>query len=171
MIAQLAYLFVFSVFTSLITFGGGSQALYYQYAVLQQHWLTRGDLSAMLAWGYATPGPAVFMTSTFIGYRIAGVPGAIIGTIGIFIMPFLLALLAARYLSHLLKNPHAEYVIRGIGFAAAGVVAATAFSVLQYKTAASWQIAIALIALAVSIRWKLNPFFILLTGGLLGLLF
>ena len=168
--ADLAYLFVTSLFISLATFGGGSQALFYQYGVLQTHWITRTDLSAVLAFGYATPGPAVFGTATFIGYRLGGVVGALVGTIGIFLIPFLLALLAAKYLSHLLAHPHAKGFIKGIGLAAAGLVAATAFSVAHYNTLAIWQILIALAALVASLRWKTNPLLILVVAGLLGIL-
>ena len=124
----------------------------------------------MLAFGYATPGPAVFGTATFIGYKIAGITGAIVGTVGIFAVPFVLSLVAAKYLSHLLKNPHAELAIKGVGLAATGLVAATAFGVLDYHSASLWQLAIVLGALAASIKWKLNPLFVLLAGGIVGLL-
>ncbi len=60
MITDLAYLFVVSLLISVATFGGGSQALFYQYGVLQTHWITRTDLSAVLAFGYATPGPGIW---------------------------------------------------------------------------------------------------------------
>jgi chromate transporter len=170
MTVDLLHLFLLSVFISLVTFGGGSQALFYEYGVVGNHWITRSDLSAVLAWGYATPGPAVFTTATFIGYHVGGVVGAVIGTVGIFIMPFLSSLLAARYLTNLLRNPHAEYFVRGVGLAAAGLVAATAFGVVQYKHMALWQLAIGLGSLIVSLRWKVNPLFILLVGGIVGLL-
>lgn len=169
MIGDLLQLFFASMLISLATFGGGSQALFYQYGVLQTHWITRADLSAVLAFGYATPGPAVFGTATFIGYKVAGITGALIGTVGIFIVPFVLSIVAAKYLTHLLKNPHAELFVKGVGLAATGLVAATAFGVLNYHTAAVWQLAVTTAAFAVSLRWKLNPLFILVVGGVIGL--
>jgi chromate transporter len=169
MIADLLQLFVASTLISLATFGGGSQALFYQYGVLQTHWITRTDLSAILAFGYATPGPAVFGTATFIGYKIAGITGAVIGTVGIFIVPFVLSLIAAKYLTHLLKNPHAELFIKGVGLAATGLVAATAFGVLNYNTASMWQLVIVAGALVVSLKWRLNPLFVLLIGEMIGI--
>jgi chromate transporter len=170
MIADLLQLFVASILISLATFGGGSQALFYQYGVLQTHWITPTDLSAILAFGYATPGPAVFGTATFIGYKIAGFTGAIISTVGIFIVPFVLSLIAAKYLTHLLKNPHAELFIKGVGLAATGLVAATAFGVLNYNTASVWQLVIVVGTLVASLKWKLNPLFVLVTGGIVGLI-
>jgi chromate transporter len=170
MISDLIYLVISSVFISLVTFGGGAQALFYQLGVAQTHWITRDDLTAVLAWGYATPGPAVFGIATFIGYRLAGLPGAIIGTIGIFMMPFVLSVFAARYLSHLLANPHATYVITGVGLAAAGLVAATAFNLLPHHAMSLWQAVVVVLSFAASLRWKLNPLFILIVAGAIGLL-
>ncbi len=169
MIGDLLQLFVASMLISLATFGGGSQALFYQFGVLQTHWITGTDLSAVLAFGYATPGPAVFGTATFIGFKVAGLTGAIVGTIGIFIVPFVMSIVAARYLTHLLKNPHAELFVKGVGMAAAGLVAATAFGVLNYRDASMWQLAVVAAALIASLRYKVNPLFVLLVGGILGL--
>jgi chromate transporter len=169
MTSDLIQLFVASILISLATFGGGSQALFYQFGVLQTHWITRTDLSAILAFGYATPGPAVFGTATFIGYKIAGISGAVVGTIGIFIVPFVLSIIAAKYLTNLLTNPHAELFIKGVGLSAAGLIAATAFGVLNYNAASIWQLVIVIGSLVVSLKWKLNPLFVLLAGGVIGL--
>lgn len=169
MIADLLQLFVLSVFISLATFGGGSQALFYQFGVQQTHWIDKTDLSAVLAFGYATPGPAVFGTATFIGYKLGGVPGAIVGTVGIFIVPFIMSIFAAKYLTHLLKNQHARLFVQGVGLSAAGLVAATAFGVIDVGAIAWWQIVVALGSLGASIKWGLNPLFVLLAGGAIGL--
>jgi chromate transporter len=171
MIADIISLFLLSLLISVSTFGGGSQALFYQYGVLQNHWITRTDLSAVLAFGYATPGPAVFGTATFIGYHIGGIPGALIGTIGIFIIPFLTAFLAAKYLKHLLQNIHAQQFVKGVGLAATGLIAATAFGIFNFGSAASWQIVIVIAALIINLRWKTNPLFILLAGLIIGIIF
>lgn len=170
MISSLVELFAASLLISLATFGGGSQALFYQFGVAQHQWISSADLAAVLAFGYATPGPAVFGTATFIGYKIGGIAGAAIGSIGIFIVPFMLSILAAKYFGHLLKNQHMELFSKGVGLAAAGLIAATACFVLNYTTAIPWQIIVALGAIIASLRWEINPAFILLAGGAIGLI-
>jgi chromate transporter len=171
MMEQLFYLFVSSLTISLVSFGGGAQALFYQSAVLQRPLISSDDLSAMLAFGYATPGPAVFGTATFIGYHLGGVFGAIVGSVGVFMMPFLLSLLAARYVSHWLDNPHARLFVKGVGLAAAGLVATTAISVTHPKTLGVWHLGILVGAFVVMMRWKkINPLLVLASGGVLGLL-
>jgi len=171
MTGDIIHLFLLSLFMSLVTFGGGAQALFYQYGVVGNHWITNTDLTSVLAWGYATPGPAVFTTATFIGYHLGGIGGAVIGTIGIFILPFLGAIFAGRYLTQLLQNPHAEYFVRGVGLAAAGLVAATALGVIDYKNITLWQVIIMGTSCLVALRRKINPLIILIAGALLGLMF
>lgn len=170
MITDLLTLFLLSLLISISTFGGGSQALFYQYGVLQNQWISRADLSAVLAFGYATPGPAVFGTATFIGYHIGGLPGALVGTIGIFLIPFTTAFLAARYLQHLLQNNHAQHFVQGVGLAAGGLIAATAFSIFDVSDATVWQLGIAVVALVISLKWKTNPLYILAPSLVIGVL-
>jgi len=172
MTAHLVYLFCNALLISLVSFGGGSQALFYQTMVLQKHFISSSDLSAILAFGYATPGPAVFGTATFVGYHLAGLPGVIVGSVGVFLAPCVLALVAARYISHWLENPHAKLFVKGVGLAAAGVVAATAIGVTSPAALNLWHICITLGALFVMLHWKkLNPLVVLLVGGALGFVF
>lgn len=168
---DLLMLFLHSLLISVSTFGGGSQALFYQFGVVETAWITSADLSAVLALGYATPGPAVFTAATFIGYSRHGLLGAVVGTIGIFTIPTVTSILAARYLAPLTKNPHAKYFTKCVGLIAAGLVAATALLVLDYTAAANWQFMIAALSFVVSLKYSLNSILILLTGVVIGLLF
>lgn len=170
MISDLAYLLLVSAFISLATFGGGAQALFYQYTVSERQWISSTDLSAVLAFGYATPGPAVFGTATFIGYHVAGLTGAVVGTVGIYAVPFGLALLASRYLSRFFNWPSVKAFIQWLGLAAAGLVAATAFRMAHIGLDTIWwQLLVFGGAFTLSLAWKSNPLYILLAGGLLGL--
>ncbi|HEV2403434.1 MAG TPA: chromate transporter [Candidatus Saccharimonadales bacterium] len=169
MIGHLFYLFFNMMLISLLTFGAGSPAYFYQFGVLQSHWITKGDLSAIIAFGYASPGPVVNGTAPFIGYRIAGLLGFIVGTVGIFIAPLTLSILAARYLNKLQDHVHVKLFIKGVGIAAPAVVATTAISLLPPHTASSAKyLLIAIGAFIVSVKWKANPFLTLIIGGLLG---
>jgi chromate transporter len=166
---ELTQFFLTSALISLATFGGGAQALFYQFGVTQNHWVSSTDLSTMFAFGYATPGPAVFGTATFIGYKIGGFAGAFAGTVGVFIVPFVMAVLATRYLNDWLQNRYAKYFVVGVGLAATGVVAATALHVLDVPHAAMWQFGVAALALVASLAWKVHPLFVLLAGLVVGL--
>jgi chromate transporter len=55
--------------------------------VVKYHWLTQNEFLDALAFGQMTPGPVV-VTATYIGHKLAGMPGAIIGTLCIFAAAF-----------------------------------------------------------------------------------
>jgi len=162
-------LFLNSLFISAVTFGGGSQPLFEDIAVHRFHWINLTDFSALLAFGYATPGPAVFGTATFIGYRLAGLGGALVGSLGVFLIPWMLALVAARYLGFLSGNRHMRYFGQGVGLAAAGLLISTAWSIARQSSYGLGAILICACAGYAAYR-KVNPLFILLAGLLIGLI-
>ena len=83
-------LFLFFVKIGSIVFGSGYVLLAFLQAdlIVHRHWLTTTQLLDAIAVGQVTPGP-VFTTATFIGYLLAGVPGAVIATAGIFLPSFI----------------------------------------------------------------------------------
>src|SRR3954452_13342258 len=85
----LVRLFLVFAKTGATLFGSGYVLLAFLRAdfVEQLHWLTEKQLLDAVAIGQVTPGP-VFTTATFIGYLVAGLPGAIVATIGIFAPAF-----------------------------------------------------------------------------------
>ncbi|MEH1968740.1 MULTISPECIES: chromate efflux transporter [unclassified Nostoc] len=72
-----------------VLFGGGYLLVaFLQGGLVEEYgWLTQQQLLDAIAIGQFTPGP-VLSTATFIGYIIAGIPGAIVATIGIFLPSF-----------------------------------------------------------------------------------
>ena len=80
------------VLISLLAFGGGAAALplVERLAVSEAGWMSPQDFAVAVACGYVTPGP-VLITATFVGYRAAGLSGAVAATFGVFLMPWLLA--------------------------------------------------------------------------------
>ena len=72
-----------------VVFGSGYVLLAFLRAefINHLHWLTEKQLIDAEAVGQFTPGP-VFTTATFIGYLVAGIPGAVVATLGIFVPGF-----------------------------------------------------------------------------------
>jgi chromate transporter len=158
------------VLVSLLAFGGGQAALplVERIAVFETGWLSAQDFATAVAFSYVTPGP-VLILATFIGYRAAGVAGAAIATLGIFLMPWLLAAAAAQQLQRLLQHPFLRGFGRGAAPAVVGLLGVTALS-LAKPVLVSWPYAgVALLALLLASRTRLHPILILVGGSVLGL--
>ena len=101
---------VFLTFLKLgvVSFGSGYVLYAFLHADFVQglHWLTDKQLIDAIAIGQATPGP-VFTTATFLGYLFAGVPGALLATLGIFLPGFLLVPLLDRIVHLTERRPWA----------------------------------------------------------------
>ncbi|MCL4371357.1 MAG: chromate transporter [Chloroflexi bacterium] len=157
---------------SLLAFGGGQAAfpLVERIAVAETGWVSPSDFAAAVAFGYVTPGP-VLILATFVGYRAAGLVGALSATLGVFLMPWALAALAAHLLRRFLQHPWLRGFGRGAGPAVVGLLGVTALS-LARQTFTGWPYAlIAVLALLLALRTKIHPFLILVGGAVLGVLF
>ena len=122
-----------------LAFGGGFAAipLIQSTVVDHLHWLSLAQFRDGIALGQVTPGP-VFITATFIGYKVMGVAGALIATVAIF-MPSLAALIALSEVHNAIRNLQpVQAIIRGILAGFIGVLAAVA---LQFAVTSlvAWQ--------------------------------
>ena len=72
----------------ILSFGGGMAALplISQQVVDKHSWLTLGEFTDLITISEMTPGPIGINSSTFVGIRVAGVPGAVIAMIG-YVLP------------------------------------------------------------------------------------
>jgi chromate transporter len=165
-------LFTRCVLISLLAFGGGQAALplIERIAVGETGWLHPQDFATAVAFGYVTPGP-VLITLTFLGYRAAGVVGACMATLGIFLMPWALAAAAAQLLRRWIQHPWLQSFGRGAAPAVVGLLVVTALSLGRSAFASEVHIGIAGIALALALWTKLHPMVILLGGAVSGALY
>lgn len=117
---QLAWLFLK---TGLFSFGGAyaSLAFLQQGAVENHHWLTSSQFLDGVAMSVATPGPFMLF-ATFVGYLAAGIPGAIVGTVFIFLPSFVFVLLGARYVEQVRNNRPVQAFLAGVSAAVVGVI-------------------------------------------------
>ena len=162
-------LFFFKV--GAVLYGGGYVLLaFLEQGLVRQHgWLTQTQLLDAVAIGQFTPGP-VLSTATFIGYILGGIPGAAVATVGIFLPSFFYVALLAPVLFRLRQSAWMAAFLDSVNVCAVALMAAVAVR-LGVDALATWgAAAIALAALALLLRWKISPAWIILGGGLAGLL-
>jgi chromate transporter len=166
-IVQLFWRFVV---ISALAFGGGQAALpLVEQLTVGSGWVSAQDFSTALAFSYVTPGP-VLILATFLGYRAAGLAGALAATLGAFLVPWFLATAAAHLLRRVSQSPWLRGFGRGAGPAVVGLLLLTAVDVGK-AAIVSWPYAlIAALALALGVRRAAPPFAILAGGAALGVL-
>ncbi|MGB3308773.1 MAG: chromate efflux transporter [Nodosilinea sp.] len=113
--------------TGAFIFGGGLVIIpLLETAVVNDfQWMTRSQFIDGVALGELTPGPVV-ITAAFVGYKVAGVLGALVATVAIFTPSFLFIMFASPFLLRLRKNPWVKSFIKGVLPAALGAIAAAA---------------------------------------------
>ena len=154
-----------------VLYGGGYVLLaFLEQGLVQQHaWLTRQQLLDAVAIGQFTPGP-VLSTATFIGYILGGVPGAVVATIGIFLPSFFFVALLAPVLFRLRQSVWIATFLDSVNVSAVALMAGVTVR-LGIDALKGWPaILISLASLAVLLLWKISPAWIVLGGGIAGLL-
>jgi chromate transporter len=120
----LLLLFLFFLKAGAFIFGSGLAIVPFlrEGVVNQQHWLTERQFLDAVAVGLITPGPIV-ITAVFIGYLVAGLPGAIVSAIGIFTPIYLGVVIPGHWFVRHRNNPRLKAFVRGATAAAAGAIA------------------------------------------------
>jgi chromate transporter len=131
-------------------------------------WLTDQQLLDAVAVGQLTPGP-VFTTATFVGYLVAGVPGAVLATVGIFLPSFLFVALLHPLVPRLRRRLWTAALLDGVNVAAIGLMAAVAWRLGQDAIVDPVTALIAALAAFLLIRYRVNSTWLVLGGALIGL--
>ena len=134
-------------------FGSGLAIVPYLYGgvVTQHHWLTERQFIDAVAVAMITPGPVV-ITVGFIGYLIAGLPGAAVAALGTFLPCYLLTIIPAPYFRKHGKRPGIVAFVDGVTAAAIGAITG-AVVVLGRRSIADLP-TLAILAAALLLLWK-----------------
>ncbi len=136
--------------------------------VLRLGWLTDRQLLDAVAIGQFTPGP-VFTTATFIGYVLAGVPGAVLATAGIFLPAFVFVAASTPFIPRLRRSPWAGALLDGVNVASLALMAGVAWQLGRAAIVDRLTAALAVGALLILMRFRVNSAWLVLGGALVGL--
>ena len=117
-----------------------------------------------MALGQVTPGPVV-ITATFIGFKAAGLVGAIVATLAIFFPSFLLASCAARYLEQFRTNRQVNAFLKGLAPAVLGMLLAAAISLGRAGIVGPVGLVIAGLSCASLLWLRPNPAWVVFVAG------
>ena len=97
-------------------FGGGYAMLsLLQRVIVEEHgWASEEELMDYYAIGQCTPGVIAVNTSTFIGHKLAGIPGSLAATLGFISPSILIITLIAAFLENFASNVYVAHALSGI---------------------------------------------------------
>ena len=157
----------------LFTFGGGYAMISVISAELveRRKWITQEDMTDMLIISEMTPGAIAVNSATFVGYRVAGVLGGILGTLGV-VLPSLIIITVLSFFVHYLEEV-AWLAAAFKGIQAVVVVLIVNAMVKFFKQLdKNWQsYLIAAAALIVTLLTDFNVIFLILAGGIYGIVY
>ena len=112
-----------------VSFGGGyGMIALMREDCLRNGWLTEEELLNFIGIAESTPGPIAVNMATFVGTSQYGVLGALCATLGVVLPSFMIILLVASLLTHLLKYTGVKVTLASIRPAIAGMILATAIT-------------------------------------------
>jgi len=155
----------------LFVFGSGLAIVPFLYGgVVQQfHWLTERQFIDAVAVSMITPGPVV-ITVAFIGYLVAGLAGATLAAIGVFLPVYLVVVFVAPHFHRVAKNRQVKAFVDGVTAAATGAIAGAAVILSRRSLVDLPTIVIALVTLALLLAPRKIPEPVLIVAaGLVGL--
>jgi chromate transporter len=154
--------------TGIGAYGGGFAIVpHLQGTLVTTGLLSQHQFADAVAIGKITPGP-VLLLATFIGYLKAGVPGAVVSTVAIFLGPLMLTIVLGRWLARYRSRRAVRAALRGLTPAVVGTMAAAAVS-LGSGLRGSGEIAIAGVVAMTLARFQVSPVVMIFVGGLAGL--
>jgi chromate transporter len=149
-----------------VTFGGGYVMIpeIENEVVNSHHWLNHQEFADATALGQITPGPVLIM-ATFVGYRVAGSPGALLSTLCVFLPSFLFTIAAGSSFRRFRSNRQTQAFLRGVAPAVTGLLAAAAWSVARAGIHSMIGVTMAALIVVILIRYRPNAFWVLMGAG------
>lgn len=162
-----------SVFSgmSLTLFGGGYVVIptLYEMFVEDLQWLSPSEFTDGIALGQMTPGP-IFISASFIGYKVGGMLGSSIATYAFFLPPAILMLISSRFLEWLKQSENIKAVFKGIRPAVIGMIFAAVPSIGKMIPINWISLAIFAFTIFLTIKYKLSPIYLILAAGCIGII-
>ena len=155
--------------TGATTFGGG----YVMVPVLERElvrsgWIGPREFMDAVALGQITPGPVV-ITASFVGYRLAGLAGALFGTVAVFAPSFLMSMAVAGSIERVRQHPAMRAFLAGLEPAIAGVMTAAVVSLARSGIHGWTGVAIAAIGFVLLLSKRVGVGMVLIGAALIGI--
>uniref|UniRef100_A0A7C4TBN2 Chromate efflux transporter n=1 Tax=candidate division WOR-3 bacterium TaxID=2052148 RepID=A0A7C4TBN2_UNCW3 len=157
-----------------VIFGGGYAAIPFiqKEVCIYRNWLNGREFLDGFALGQITPGP-VAITATFVGFKVMGIPGAFISTIGIFLPSFLMLILLVKIYKRIENKPYVRSFFNGVKSAVVAILLSTGifFIPMNWSYLPYGILGVFCLLLLIFLKEKIEPIFLILVGIFFSLIF
>ena len=153
-----------------LTFGGGYAMLplIQKEIVENKKWSTEKEILDYYAVGQCTPGVIAVNTATFIGFKLRGVIGGIVATLGVIFPSIVIILIIASFLQNFANLAIVQSAFAGIRVAVVALIITTVVKLLKSSVKDYLGVIIALATFIISAFFGLSPVYIVIAAGLIG---
>ena len=165
-------LFISTFTLSAFTFGGGYVIvpLMRKKFVETLGWIDEEEMLDLIAIAQSAPGPIAVNSSIIIGYRLAGIPGALVATFGTVLPPMVILSAISQFYTAFRDNVVVSLVLKGMGIGVAAVIVDVVYTMAKGvgKTKDALSIIVMCVALVVALFTSVNVVFVILACGVVG---
>ena len=155
------------------SFGGGYAMLpFIQKEIVEKNnWISSTEFTDIIGISQMTPGPVAINSATFVGYKISGVIGSIVATLGVITTSFILVVIINRILDKFKEFKMVQAALLGMKTALIALII-YAFWDLAIDAYKDWKSIFITVIIAV-VLWskKVHPILVIVIAGILGLVF
>ncbi len=119
--------------TGLLAVGGGLATLPFLSEMANKYpdWFTHEQLADMIAVSESTPGPIGVNMATYVGFRVFGIPGAVLATLSLVLPSLIIIVAIAKVMDKYMSNKYMQWAFGGLRPAVTGLIAAAGWSVVE----------------------------------------
>ena len=182
-LTTLMLLTLFKIFfkIGLFTFGGGYGmiSLIHDECIDKNKFITHDEFLNVVSVAESTPGPIAINMATYIGYKICGISGAVVATLGVSLPSLIIIFIIAKYLKNFLQIKIISYAFFGIMIAVSIIIVKTSYKLIvdEYKNSDKKHITIFIFILYLIVLFiinlcdiKINTVFLILFAMMLGII-
>lgn len=176
-------LFISFLQIGLFSFGGGYAAmpLIQNQVVNLHHWLSLSEFTDLITISQMTPGPIAINSATFVGEKIAGVPGAIVATLGCIMPSIIIVTIIAYFYMKYRDLDSLQSVLKTLRPAVVAMIASAGVSILVtaffgesglivMKNLKIQLVVIFVICMVLLMKFKMSPVFVMILAGILNVM-
>lgn len=167
---KLFKLFIIFFKIGAFTFGGGYAMipLIEEEIVRVNKWVDQDEFLNAIALAQSIPGILAVNTATYIGYKIYGLPGAIVATLGAVIPSFFIILIIVMHFTETMKKPEVQKVFMGIRPAVVALILTAVFKLKKGIPRNTFTYVLILGSFLLVAILGVHPIFIIVLSGVLG---